>query len=68
MNTENRKTSEPRRFKLDLTVELNLKDENNNNNNNIASADLSIYYTWKTSSQNTATLNSPMHQIHFNRL
>ena len=26
MNTENSKTSEPRRFKLDLTYKLNLKD------------------------------------------
>ena len=41
MNTENSKTSEPHRFKLDLTV--NLK----NPNKNMASANLSIYYTWK---------------------
>ena len=43
MNTENDKTSEPRRFKLDLTDKLNLK----NPNKNMAWANLSIYYTWK---------------------
>ena len=43
MNTENSKTSEPRRFKLDLTDKLNLK----NPNENMALANLSIYYTWK---------------------
>ena len=43
MNTENSKTSEPHRFKLDLTGKLNLK----NPNKNMASANLSIYYTWK---------------------
>ena len=43
MNTENSKTSEPHRFKLDLTDKLNLK----NPNKNIALANLSIYYTWK---------------------
>ena len=30
MNTENDKTSEPRRFKLDLTDKLNLKNPNKN--------------------------------------
>ena len=40
MNTENSKTSEPHRFKLDLTDKLNLK----NPNKNMA---LAIYYTWK---------------------
>ena len=39
MNTENNKTSEPHRFKLDLTGKLNLK----NPNKNIALANLSIY-------------------------
>ena len=29
MNTENSKTSEPHRFKLDLTDKLNLKNINN---------------------------------------
>ena len=53
MNTENSKTSEPHRFKLDLTDKLNLK----NPNKNMALANLSIYYTWKTSSQNTTIIN-----------
>ena len=39
MNTENSKTNEPHRFKLDLTDQLNLK----NPNKNIALAN----YTWK---------------------
>ena len=43
MNTENSKTEEPHRFKLDLTDKLNLK----NPNKNMALANLSIYYTWK---------------------
>ena len=43
MNTENSKTNEPHRFKLDLTDKLNLK----NLNKNMALAKLSIYYTWK---------------------
>ena len=43
MNTKNSKTSEPHRFKLDLTDKLNLK----NLNENMALANLSIYYTWK---------------------
>ena len=43
MNTENSKTSEPHRFKLDLTDKLNLQ----NPNKNMALAILSIYYTWK---------------------
>ena len=43
MNTENSKTSEPHRFKLDLTDKLNLK----NPNKNMALANLSIYYTSK---------------------
>ena len=43
MDTENSKTNEPRRFKLDLTDKLNLK----NPNKNMALANLSIYYTWK---------------------
>ena len=43
MNTGNSKTSEPHRFKLDLTDKLNLK----NPNKNMALANLSIYYTWK---------------------
>ena len=43
MNTENSKTKEPHRFRLDLTDKLNLK----NPNKNMALANLSIYYTWK---------------------
>ena len=41
MNTENNKTSEPHKFKLDLTDKLNLK----NPNKNMPLANLSIYYT-----------------------
>ena len=41
--TENSKTSEPHRFKLDLTGKLNLK----NPKKNIALINLSIYYSWK---------------------
>ena len=43
MNTENSKTNEPHRLKLDLADKLNLK----NPNKNMALANLSIYYTWK---------------------
>ena len=43
MNTENSKTSEPHRFKLDLTDKLNLK----NSNKNMVLANLNIYCTWK---------------------
>ena len=43
MNTENSKTNESHRFKLDLTDKLKLKDPKKN----MALANLSIYYTWK---------------------
>ena len=43
MNTENSKTNEPHRFKLDLTDKLNLK----NPKKDMALANLSIYYTLK---------------------
>ena len=43
MNTENSKTIEPHRFRLDLTDKLNLK----NPNKNMALANLSIYYAQK---------------------
>ena len=43
MNTENSKTSEPHRFKLDLADKLNLK----NPNKIMALTNLNIYYTWK---------------------
>ena len=43
MNTKNSKTSEIRKFKLDSTDNLYLK----NPNENMALANLNIYYTWK---------------------
>ena len=43
MNTENSNTSEPHKFKLDLTDKLKLK----NSNKNKALPNLSIYYTCK---------------------
>ena len=43
MNSENSKTSEPHRFKLELRDKCNLK----NPSKNMALANLSIYYTWK---------------------
>ena len=43
MNTENSKTNEPQRFKLDLADKLNLK----NPKENMALANLRIHYTWK---------------------
>ena len=43
ISTENSKTSEPHRFRLNLTGRRNLK----NTNKNIALANLSIYYRWK---------------------
>ena len=43
MNTENSKTNESHRFKLDLTDKLNLK----NPKKNMALVNSSIYYTWK---------------------
>ena len=59
MNTENSKTNESHRFKLDLTVKLNLKDPKKN----MALADLSIYYTWKNSkseyNNNKIKISSP---------
>ena len=43
INTENSKTNESYRFKLDLADKLNLK----NPKKNMALVNLSIYYTWK---------------------
>ena len=43
MDTENGKTDEYHRFKLDLADKLNLKDPKKN----MALANLSIYYAWK---------------------
>ena len=40
MNTGNSKTSEPHKFKLDLTDKRNLR----NSNENMALANLNIYY------------------------
>ena len=42
-NTENSKTNELHRFKLDSTDKLNLK----NPNKNMTLVNLSIYYTWE---------------------
>ena len=53
MNTENSKTSELHRFKLNLTDKLNIK----NPNKNMALANLSIYYTWKKSEYNNSKFN-----------
>ena len=55
MNSENSKTNEPHRFKLDLTDKRNLK----NPNKNMALANLSITLIMlgKTSSQKTTTIN-----------
>ena len=43
MNTENSKTNEPHRSKLDVANKLHLK----NPNKNMALANLSTYYTWE---------------------
>ena len=43
VNSENSKTSEPHRFRLDLTDRLNLKHPKKN----MGLVNLSIYYTWK---------------------
>ena len=43
MNTENSKTNESHRFKLDLADKINLKDPNKN----MVLVNLSIYYNWK---------------------
>ena len=43
MNTENSRTNESQRFKLDLADKPNLK----NPKKNMALVNLSIYYTWK---------------------
>ena len=54
MNNKNSKTSEPHRFRLDLTDKVNVKDPKKN----MVLANLSIYYTWKTSNLNITTTNS----------
>ena len=55
MNSENSKTNETHRFKLDLNDKLYLK----NRNKNLALANLCIYYTWKNikSEYNNNTFN-----------
>ena len=60
MNTENSKTNEPHRFKLDLTDKLNLKNPNKN-----MAQPISVFITLgKTSSQNTTTMNlRSLHQL-----
>ena len=50
MNSENSKTSESHRFRLDLTDKLDLKDPKKN----MALANLSIYYTWKNIKSKTS--------------
>ena len=56
MNTENSKTSEPHRFKLDLTDKRNLK----NSNKDMDLANLSNSYTWKN---NKSTYNNNKFKI-----
>ena len=43
LNSENSKTSEPHRFRLDLTDKFDLNDPKKK----MALANLSLYYTWK---------------------
>ena len=43
LNSENSKTNEPHRFRLDLTDKFDLKDPKKK----MALANLSLYYTWK---------------------
>ena len=43
LNSENSKTSEPHRFRLDVTDKFDLKDPKKK----MALANLSLYYTWK---------------------
>ena len=44
MNSKNSKTSEPNRFRLNLTDKLNLKDPKKKK---MVLTNLSIYYSWK---------------------
>ena len=53
MNSENIQASESHTFKLDIKEKRYLKDPKKN----MALANLSIYYTWKTSNQNTTAIN-----------
>ena len=54
MNTENSKTNVSNKFIYQFTDKLNLKTANGKN---IGLVNLSIYYNWKTSNQNTTTIN-----------
>ena len=54
MNTENSKTNVSNKFIYQFTDKLNLKTPNGKN---IGLVNLSIYYKWKTSNQNTTTIN-----------
>ena len=53
MSTENSKTNEPHKFRSKLADKLNLKDPNKN----LASANLSIYYTWNILNLHITTIN-----------
>ena len=44
MNSENSKTSEPHRFRVDLTDKFNLRDPKKK----MTLASLSVYYIWKS--------------------
>ena len=44
MNSKNSKTSEPHRFRVDLTDKFNLKDPKKK----MALASLTVYYIWKS--------------------
>ena len=44
MKSENSKTSEPHRFRVDLTDKFNLRDPKKK----MALASLSVYYIWKS--------------------
>ena len=59
MNSKNRKTSEPNRFKYDLIDKLDFK----NPNKTMVLGNLSLYYTWKnvksTYNNNTLKVSAP---------
>ena len=60
MNTENSKTSEPHRRKLDLTDKPNIK----NPNKNVALANLSTPYIWKNIKSEYKKINLKfLHQL-----
>ena len=64
MNTENSKSSEPHRSKLDLTDKLNLK----NRNKNMDLANLSIYYTQKNIKSEYNNNKFPPVQVYPNKI